>query len=324
MEWEFVEEMLHAKEFPQKYIKWVMNCITTVHYFIAINGGVYGNIKGERGLRKGDPISPLLFVICMKYFTRIMGVVAKHQGFGYHTKCRSLKLNHLCFADDVLLFSKGDFQSVHLLLRGLKTFSNTTGLCTNATKSNIFSVNVNPQSLNELIEMTGYKKGSLPFRYLGVPISAKRISKMDCKVLLDKMTVLKGITTICRNFLWDEKVITNKPHLVAWDIVCRDKKEAGLGITDCIKWNEIAIAKYVWNVAQKADNLWVKWINNIYLKDKAWWQYICPIDCCWYWKKICKIRDEFEPGFIQDGWQNINGQYTVRSEYKWRMGAKEA
>lgn len=39
------------------------------------------------------------------------------------------------------------------------------------------------------MEMTGYQKGSLPFRYFEVPISAKRISKMDYEVLMDKIAV---------------------------------------------------------------------------------------------------------------------------------------
>ncbi|XP_060198564.1 uncharacterized protein LOC132627306 [Lycium barbarum] len=275
VEWDFVEEMLYALEFPQKCIKWIMNCVTTVQYSITINGGLYGSIKGKRGLRQEDLISPLLFVICMECFTRIMNVVAEQQGFKFHTKCRSLKLNHLCFANDVLIFSKRDFQTVLLLLRGLKTFSNATGLCTNTTKSNIFSVNMPVQSMQDLIELTGYTKGSLPFRYLGVPMSAKRISKMDCEMLIDKITarirswgtryfsyagrvllvnsvllhihsywssifllpkqVLKGITALCKNFLWDGKTAINRVTLVAWDLVCRAKREGGLGITDCFK-----------------------------------------------------------------------------------------
>lgn len=54
-----------------------MNFITIVQKKIAINGGMYGKIKGERGLRQGDAISPLQFVIFMDYFTRIMNMVAQ-------------------------------------------------------------------------------------------------------------------------------------------------------------------------------------------------------------------------------------------------------
>lgn len=50
VDWAFVEEMLHAMNFPQKFIKWIMACITTTQYSVAINGELYGNITGKRGL----------------------------------------------------------------------------------------------------------------------------------------------------------------------------------------------------------------------------------------------------------------------------------
>ncbi|XP_019258688.1 PREDICTED: uncharacterized protein LOC109236903 [Nicotiana attenuata] len=158
IEWEFVEEMLHALNFPMKFIRWIMDCISTPQYTVAINGGLYRNIKGKRGLRHGDPISPLLFVICIEYFSRIMKHVTQMEGFRFHTKCRSLQLNHLCFADGVLLFCKGEIQSVMLLLRGLQTFTIAFGLTTNAGKSNIFAVNMEAKEMEDLCEITGYSK----------------------------------------------------------------------------------------------------------------------------------------------------------------------
>lgn len=70
--------------------------------------------------------------------------------------------------------------------------------------------------------------------------------------------VLKNTTIICRNFLWSGQGNTLKSPLIAWKEVCRSKKEGGLGIMECMTCNEAAIAKYVWNIAKKADNLWVK------------------------------------------------------------------
>ncbi|KAK4731424.1 hypothetical protein R3W88_024412 [Solanum pinnatisectum] len=68
--------------------------------------------------------------------------------------------------------------------------------------------------------------------------------------------VLKSSTTVCRNFLWSGQENTSRSPLIAWEKVCRSKKEGGLGIMDCMIWNEAAIAKYVWNIAKKTDNLW--------------------------------------------------------------------
>lgn len=44
VEREFVEKMLYTINFPVKFIKWVMNCISTTQYNIALNRGLYGNI----------------------------------------------------------------------------------------------------------------------------------------------------------------------------------------------------------------------------------------------------------------------------------------
>ncbi|OIS97554.1 hypothetical protein A4A49_07321 [Nicotiana attenuata] len=62
------------------------------------------------------------------------------------------------------------------------------GLSINTGKSNMFSANMPKQVLENICEATGYQKGNLPFRYLGIPISAKKLSIMDCEVLVDKMT----------------------------------------------------------------------------------------------------------------------------------------
>ncbi|XP_019225379.1 PREDICTED: uncharacterized protein LOC109206956 [Nicotiana attenuata] len=239
------------------------------------------------------------------------------------TKCKGLQLNHLCFADDILLFCKGELQAIVLMLRGLQSFSNASVLTTNAAKSDIFIANMDEQCLQDLCELTGYKRGSLPFRYLGVPISSKKLVALDCEILVDKMTmkikcwgtrnlsyagrvllvnavlmhihsywasifvlpkkVIKSIIGVCMSFLSDGKVHTNKSSLAAWDLVCRTKRHGGLGVHDTAAWNEAVIAKYVWNIAAKTDNMWVRWNH----------------------------------------WLTTNGVYTLNNGYSWKKGAME-
>lgn len=43
----------------------------------------------------------MLFVLYMEYFNRIMSYTGNKQ-FRFHPRCKSLKLNHLCFADDLV------------------------------------------------------------------------------------------------------------------------------------------------------------------------------------------------------------------------------
>lgn len=164
-----------------------MECVTIPQYSIAINGGIHRKFKGKRESRQGDPISPLIFVICMEYFTIIKREVGNNEVFQFHTKCKNLRLNHLCFADDMLIFSKGEFNSVLLMLRGLKSFSMTSGLTTNASKSNIYAANMEGQVITDLCELTEYSNGKLPFRYLGVPVSSKKLSSVECEMLVEPM-----------------------------------------------------------------------------------------------------------------------------------------
>lgn len=109
-----------------------------------------------------------------------------------------------------------------------------------------FSANMDKRELADLCEIIGYKTGQLPLRYLGVSISAKKLSVMDCEVLIDKLTsriklwgskhlsyagrtqlinsvlmhihayrsyifiipktVMKQIITLCRSFSWTRQI----------------------------------------------------------------------------------------------------------------------
>lgn len=37
-----------------------------------------------------------------------------------------------------------------------------------------------------MLQVTWFKKGTFPFRYLGVPTTSKRVSIVDCDLLVDK------------------------------------------------------------------------------------------------------------------------------------------
>lgn len=58
VEWSFVLDMLRVLEFPSQFIHWVEACITSM-FSIVINGELQGFFPGKRGLRQGDPLSPI-------------------------------------------------------------------------------------------------------------------------------------------------------------------------------------------------------------------------------------------------------------------------
>ncbi|KAL2934560.1 LINE-1 retrotransposable element ORF2 protein [Bienertia sinuspersici] len=163
VEWRFIEEMMEGLGFPKKFTDWVMECVTTPMFSVVINGSPHGFFKSARGLRQGDPISPLLFVMGMEYLSRSLTKVAEEQGFHFHPRCRAAKLTHLCFADDLILCCKGEQASIDKLLRGFNHFSQVSGLQANRSKTEIYTCGMKDQEVQNVLNESGFKRGALPF-----------------------------------------------------------------------------------------------------------------------------------------------------------------
>jgi hypothetical protein len=102
--WEFMMHSLHCYGFPEKFLRWIEECITSHRFSICLNGTLVGYFEGRKGLRQGDPLSPYLFVLAMEVLARILVDHTKDgSGFKFHPKCLKLKLTHLCFADEFFL-----------------------------------------------------------------------------------------------------------------------------------------------------------------------------------------------------------------------------
>ncbi|KAL2930273.1 LINE-1 retrotransposable element ORF2 protein, partial [Bienertia sinuspersici] len=353
--WEFLEEMLLALGFPEKFTRWVMVCVRTTQYSLVINGIPNGHEQFKRGLRQGDPISPLLFVISMEYLSRILRKMTKDTKFQFHPKCKPMQLTHLCFADDLILCSKGESESIKMLTKCFHAFSLSSGLQASREKTEVYTCGMKEEQVQQILQETGFRRGSLPFKYLGIPISSKRISIGQCKTLIEKMTAririwssknmsyaarvqlinavlisihqywaqvfilpkaaLAKIEGICRSFLWSGKWFSHSPGNISWDKVCNSKTTGGLGIKDIHIWNTASLGRYVRALATKRDNLWVKWVHAIYLKDSSWADYCPKPDVSWYWKKIWECKQKLnDKGLTVADLQNWH-KFSVKKVY---------
>ncbi|XP_074290339.1 uncharacterized protein LOC141617068 [Silene latifolia] len=357
IEWAFLRDMLIALEFPDQMIQWIMVCVTTTSFTISLNGSRFGYFKGERGLRQGDPMSPLLFMLCLEYFSRILRVVTEKPEFRYHSLCRGLKLSHLAFADDLLLFCRADTASITIILRAFLNFSEASGLCMNKAKSDIYLNGVDDNLATKIIRLAGLKLGQFPFRYLGVPISSKRLSVADFNRVVDKivarirgwgakhlsyagrLVLVKAVLTqmhaywarifllpkgvihkvecICRNYLWAGHAEYKHSPPVAWETCCLPKEQGGLGIINCHLWNVALIGKYAWWIHSNKESLWIQSVHHIYIKQYDWWMYEPTQNSSWTWRQICKVKDMLKPGFLNGAW---DGNYSIQKGYQWLLG----
>ncbi|XP_070013891.1 uncharacterized protein [Nicotiana sylvestris] len=109
--------------FPDKFTNWMMTCVTTTIFSMKVNGESHDFFEGRRGLRQSDPASPILFVLVMEYLSRTLKTISVLRDFRFHPMCKELKLTHLHFADDLMIFCKGHMKYVARILEALKHFS---------------------------------------------------------------------------------------------------------------------------------------------------------------------------------------------------------
>ncbi|XP_074283185.1 uncharacterized protein LOC141607733 [Silene latifolia] len=240
--------------------------------------------------------------------------------FRFHPLCKSMKLSSLMFVDDVLLFSKGDVESIMILLRTFSTFSQASGLQMSKGKSNVYFNGVTSEIRREIVQVSGCIEGQLPFKYLGVPIKPSKLSVKDCQPLIDK--VLERIrqlgTKKLSKFLWHGGTEYARTPTVAWSKICTDQKKGGLGLRDEYTWNKAAVGKLVWWVQAHPSKLWVQWVHSVYLKGQGWEEYNPPQDASWIWKKVCKLKREFQPTYNQNEWTTVPGkEYNIKKGYLW-------
>ncbi|GJW92197.1 retrovirus-related pol polyprotein from transposon TNT 1-94 [Tanacetum coccineum] len=157
--------------FHKKMVNWIMQCVTTVAFTLNINGERVGYFRGGRGLRLGYPISPYLFTLIMEVFSLIMlREINKEPLFQYHFGCKSLKVSHVCFANDLLVMCHGDTTFVGIIKRALDEFSVCFGLHPNHSKSTVFFGSMKEDECSAISVILPFVAGKLPVRYLSVPL----------------------------------------------------------------------------------------------------------------------------------------------------------
>ncbi|GKD92540.1 hypothetical protein Tco_1372377 [Tanacetum coccineum] len=97
-------------------------------------------------------------------------LIEESKGFKFHWRCSKVKLTHLCFADDLMVFSHGDHDSIAISKSVMEDFSRFFGLKPSLEKSWVFFRNVSIQAQNAILEVFPFSIGVLPIKYLGVPL----------------------------------------------------------------------------------------------------------------------------------------------------------
>jgi hypothetical protein len=72
VDWGFLEGVLRWLGFQSKWIRWIMECITTVRYSVHFNNVNLEPFCPTRGLRQGDLLSPYLFLFVANGLSKLL------------------------------------------------------------------------------------------------------------------------------------------------------------------------------------------------------------------------------------------------------------
>ncbi|GJU41556.1 putative reverse transcriptase domain, reverse transcriptase zinc-binding domain protein [Tanacetum coccineum] len=166
----------------------IMACVTGMSFSINVNGNLHGYFKGKRGLRQGDPMSPYLFMLVMEILTLILKRKVHEDGeLTYHNKCGKQKIVNICFADDLIMFARGDVHTARVLMEALDEFKGVLGLVSIIPKITIFMCNFLKRVKKYILQLMPFERGTLLVKYVGVLLISSRLLYKDCKILVERV-----------------------------------------------------------------------------------------------------------------------------------------
>uniref|UniRef100_A0A2N9GZ45 Reverse transcriptase zinc-binding domain-containing protein n=1 Tax=Fagus sylvatica TaxID=28930 RepID=A0A2N9GZ45_FAGSY len=127
VEWVFVEEIMRRLGFADDWIKLIMMCISTASYSVLINGEQCGFFQASRAVGE----------------RKITGVAASRGG---------LKISHLFFADDSLLFCQATMGNCEAVRGVLQFYEEVSGQKLNQAKTSIFFTKNTPMDMRQRIQ----------------------------------------------------------------------------------------------------------------------------------------------------------------------------
>jgi hypothetical protein len=185
--WQFLREVLLRKGFDPAYVHRIMQLVSGGQTAISINGEVDPYFRNKRGVRQGDPISPLLFDFVADALDVILSRAraAGHiQGVVSHLIPGGGGVTHLQYADDTMIL----IQNTELGLINLKfillCFELLSGMKINFHKSKVIVMGCENEEQARVARLLNRKQERFPFTYLGFTMSDSKLTMADMEPLV--------------------------------------------------------------------------------------------------------------------------------------------
>lgn len=168
-------------------MNWIKIYTSSPSFSVFVNGVPKGFFKVSRGLRKGDPLSPYLFIMVVNYWaewflSQILWVLSGALLFLWGAP----SIFFIQFADDSLFMLKVEVEEMGNLRCILLIMEATTSLKVIWSKSTVSPISDVP-FVGEVTSILCCDIAPLPISYLGLPLSAEASSKAIWNLVIEKL-----------------------------------------------------------------------------------------------------------------------------------------
>ncbi|XP_057791059.1 uncharacterized protein LOC131008183 [Salvia miltiorrhiza] len=288
LNWSFLLNVLRVAGFHSIFIRWIEVILHSARISILYNGQLHGYFGCSRGVRQGDPLSPILFGIAEDVLSILFSncVNSDHLVPMPWSRRKSFT-THLFYADDILVFFQATISNAHTLWKILDFYGNISVQIVSQEKSHIFFTDKVPSSTKRSIEgILKFEPGRIPFNYLGVPIFQGRARASHLRAIhdkiLNKFARWKGlhlsmagrlclIQSVIQSSLTHSMMIYKWPRslLTKLDTCCRNFLWTGniKKIASCpVSWARVCAPKYEGGLGLRSFKL----LNKCFLMKMAW------------------------------------------------------
>ena len=186
IDWSYLLEVLQTLGFGPKWREWISFLFSMATSRAFLNGSQGDSFAHKRGVRQGDPLSPMLFILAIDPLQKILDL-ATHQGVLTPLPFATAKFRTSLYADAAAIFINPNQNKVQAVKDILERFGNVTGLVTNFEKSSVHPIRCENIDLDHVLQPFPGARMAFPCKYLGLQLHTRTLKKIHVQPLIEKI-----------------------------------------------------------------------------------------------------------------------------------------